>query len=73
MYNSPEFVYTKTHLAILEEKIKKLIREDENLCEQQQLLKSIPGIEEITSVYILMATKGFTAFPNARKLPVIRE
>lgn len=57
----------KKQLGMLDEKIRKLIREDENLCEQQQLLKSIPGIGEITSVYILMATKGFTAFANARK------
>ena len=57
----------KKQLALLDEKIRKLIREDENLHQQQQLLKSIPGIGEITSVYILMATKGFTAFTNGRK------
>ncbi|MGZ5283780.1 MAG: IS110 family RNA-guided transposase [Bacteroidia bacterium] len=57
----------KKQLAQLDEKIRKLIREDENLHQQQQLLKSIPGIGEITSVYILMATKGFTAFNNGRK------
>ena len=59
--------HLKKQLALLDEKIKKLIREDENLYEQQQLLKSIPGIGEVTSVYLLMATKGFTAFENARK------
>ena len=57
----------KKQLALLDEKIRELIREDENLHQQQQLLKSIPGIGEITSVYILMATKGFTAFTNGRK------
>ena len=57
----------KKQLALLDEKIRKLIREDESLHQQQQLLKSIPGIGEITSVYILMATKGFTAFTNGRK------
>ncbi len=57
----------KKQLALLDEKIRKLIREDEKLYEQQQLLKSIPGIGEITSVYLLMATKGFTAFTNGRK------
>jgi len=59
--------HLKKQLALLDEKIKKLIREDENLFEQQQLLKSIPGIGEVTSVYLLMATKGFTTFANARK------
>ena len=59
--------YLKKQLAMLDEKIKKLIREDEVLNKQQQLLKSIPGIGEITSVYLLMVTKGFTAFTNGRK------
>lgn len=59
--------HLKKQLALLDEKIKKLIREDENLFEQQQLLKSIPGIGEVTSVYLLMATKSFTTFSNARK------
>lgn len=59
--------HLKKQLAMLDEKIKKLIREDEVLNKQQQLLKSIPGIGEITSVYLLMVTKGFTAFTNGRK------
>ena len=59
--------YLKKQLAMLDDKIKKLIREDEVLYKQQQLLKSIPGIGEITSVYLLMVTKGFTAFTNGRK------
>ena len=65
--NNQTTKHLKKQLALLDEKIKKLIREDENLFEQQQLLKSIPGIGEVTSVYLLMATKGFTAFANARK------
>ncbi|MBL0073820.1 MAG: transposase [Bacteroidetes bacterium] len=56
---------------MLDEKIRTLIREDENLYGQQQLLKSIPGIGDITSVYILM-TKGFTAFTSGRNLRVIQ-
>ena len=59
--------YLKKQLSMLDDKIKKLIREDELLYKQQQLLKSIPGIGEITSVYILIVTKGFTAFTNGRK------
>lgn len=65
--NTQTLKHLKKQLALLDEKIKKLIREDENLYGQQQLLKSIPGIGDITSVYLLMATKGFTAFANARK------
>ena len=57
----------KKQLAALDDRIKTLIHEDEILYKQQQLLKSIPGIGEITSVYLLMVTKGFTAFTNGRK------
>lgn len=59
--------HLKKQLAMLDDKINRLIREDEILYKQQQLLKSIPGIGEITSVYLLMVTKGFTAFTNGRK------
>ena len=59
--------HLKKQLVLLDDKINRLIREDEILYKQQQLLKSIPGIGEITSVYLLMVTKGFTAFTNGRK------
>ena len=59
--------HLKKQLVMLDDKINRLIREDEILYKQQQLLKSIPGIGEITSVYLLMVTKGFTAFTNGRK------
>ena len=59
--------HLKKQLAMLDDKIKMLILEDETLYKQQQLLKSIPGIGEITSVYLVMVTKGFTAFTNGRK------
>ncbi len=59
--------HLKKQLAMLDKKMNTLIREDETLCEQQKLLKSIPGIGEVTSVYLLMVTKGFTAFTSGRK------
>ena len=65
--NNQTVKHLKKQLVMLDEKIRTLIREDENLYGQQQLLKSIPGIGDITSVYILMATKGFTAFTSERK------
>ena len=65
--NNQTVKHLKKQLVMLDEKIRTLIREDENLYGQQQLLKSIPGIGDITSVYILMATKGFTAFTSGRK------
>ncbi|WP_166427903.1 transposase [Chryseobacterium lacus] len=57
----------KKQLAALDEKIGQLIRSDEDLKHKQELLKSIPGIGEVGSVYFLLVTKGFTHFKNWRK------
>lgn len=57
----------KKQLAALDEKIGQLIRSDEDLKHKQELLKSIPGIGEVGSVYFLLVTKGFTRFKNWRK------
>lgn len=57
----------KKQLSALDEKIGQLIRSDEDLKHKQELLKSIPGIGEIGSIYFLLVTKGFTRFKNWRK------
>src|SRR5690606_13410997 len=57
----------KQQLAALDEKLGQLIRRDEDLKHNQELLKSIPGIGEIGSIYFLLVTKGFTRFKNWRK------
>lgn len=59
--------HLKKQLSLLEDKIKTIIRENDDLYQQQQLLKSIPGIGDVTSVYLLVVTQGFTAFTDGRK------
>ena len=44
-----------------------LLRSNEDLKKKQELLKTIPGIAEVGSPYLLLATKGFTLFKNLRK------
>jgi len=57
----------KKAISKLEQKIKEIIKSNEKLNKQYQLIKSIAGIGEQTSVYLIIATKGFTAFKNWRQ------
>ena len=54
-------------LELVTEEISTLIRSNEELKQQQELLQSIPGVGEIVSVYLLLVTKGFTRFKTWRK------
>lgn len=51
----------------IETRIKEIIQSNEKLKTQSQLIQSIPGIGEQTSLYFIVATKGFSAFENWRK------
>lgn len=57
----------KKSIKAIEDKMKKIIQSDQELQQQTKLLKSIPGIGEQTSLYLIIATKAFKAFPNWRK------
>lgn len=57
----------KKQVSALDDKIAQLVRSNAELKHKQDLLKSIPGIGEIGSVYFLLATKGFTRFRSWRK------
>ena len=50
----------KKQLKQLDDKISALLRSNEDLKKKQELLKTIPGIAEVGSLYLLLATKGFT-------------
>lgn len=65
--NRKTIVNLKKALKTIEDKINKTIQEDEKLKEQKLLLKSIPGVGDVTALYFLLATKGFSAFSNWRK------
>lgn len=57
----------KSSICKIEARIKSIIRSNEELNKQVKLIRSVPGIGEQTSVYLLIATKGFTAFKNWRQ------
>jgi len=57
----------KKSIKMIEDKIKQIIQSNEDLKKQITLIKSVPGIGDQTSLYFIIATKGFTAFQNWRK------
>ena len=54
-------------LRSLEEKINGVVRANPQLHQQMQVIRTIPGVGEQTALYMIIATKGFTAFENWRK------
>lgn len=57
----------KNAIHKIESKIKEIIKSNDKLSKQFQLIRTIPGIGEQTSIYLIIATKGFTAFKNWRQ------
>jgi transposase len=57
----------KNAIRKIESKMKEIIKANAQLDKQVQLIRTIPGIGEQTSVYLIIATKGFTAFKNWRQ------
>ena len=51
----------------IEKRIKEIIKSNQELNKQYTLIKSVPGIGEQTSLYFIIATKGFSAFKNWRQ------
>lgn len=57
----------KKALKEIENRIQKVIENNEKLEMQNKLIQTIPGIGKQTAIYFLIATKGFSAFKNWRK------
>ena len=51
----------------IEKRIKEIIKSNQELNKQYELIKSVPSIGEQTSLYFIIATKGFSAFKNWRQ------
>ena len=58
----------KLSLKKIELKVKEIINANEDLKQKFNLAKSVPGIGDQSALYILIVTKGFTAFSDSRKL-----
>jgi transposase len=52
----------------IEKKIQELVKEDQKISAKVKQVQSIKGIGEVTAVALLIYTKGFTSFQNARQL-----
>jgi transposase len=55
-------------LQAIESQLQTIIDENNDLKAKVDLLKSIPGIGNQTALYLLITTKGFTAFDNWRQM-----
>ncbi len=57
----------KKCLKELDTKMKEIIKNNSELKQQYDLIKSVPGVGNQSALYFIIATKGFTAFDNSRK------
>jgi transposase len=57
----------KSYLKKIEAKVKEIIKSNKDLKQKYDLAQSVIGVGEQTALYILIVTKGFTAFSNSRK------
>ena len=55
-------------LEKLEAKMKEIIKANEQLSNQYELITSVPGVGPQTAMYMIAVTKGFKSFENWRKM-----
>lgn len=65
--NTKSIKFLKATLKEIEKKMKEIINNEPKLKNQFELVKSVPGVGDRTAIYMLITTKGFTTFDNARK------
>ena len=65
--NNKTVKFLKATLKSIEKEMKDIISNQTQLKTQFELIKTVPGIGEKTAIYMLITTRGFTAFDNARK------
>lgn len=65
--NNKTVKFLKATLRVIEKEMKEIISTQIKLKNQFELIKSVPGVGDKTAIYMLIATRGFTAFDNARK------
>ena len=65
--NRKAIAFLKKSLKAIDGKIKSIREQNERLNAQYQLLKSVPGIGDITAIYMIITTRGFERFENWRK------
>ena len=58
----------KKSMAQVEEMLSKIVTEDAEIFANYNLLKSVPGIGHLTSIYIICCTNNFIAKPSGKQL-----
>jgi len=65
--NTKTVKFLKATLKEIEKKMKEIIGNEPGLKNQFELVKSVPGVGDRTAIYMIITTRGFTAFENARQ------
>lgn len=67
-FNAQTLKNLKAMIVKIEQKMEQIVIENESLKKQNELIQSIPGVGPMTSIYLMLVTKGFQSFENARQL-----
>ena len=65
--NAPILAEVNRSIQKCEKELKALIKKDEEIKEQFDLITSVEGVGLLVAVYLIVATKNFQSFKNARK------
>jgi len=65
--NNKTVKFLRVTLKAIEKEMIVIISNQIELKKQFDLIKSVPGVGDKTAIYMLIVTRGFTAFDNARK------
>jgi len=60
--------YLKKLLCEIEQKIQGIVKENKEICKQNELIQSVPGVGPQTAIYLITATKCFSTFNGWRKM-----
>ncbi len=66
--NKKTIAFLKNILKEIEKNIEVIIKENTEIKKQMKLATSVPGIGKQTAIQLIVTTRNFTAFDNARKL-----
>jgi transposase len=66
--NAKTVLLLKKQLKAVEQKMEEIVRQNEKIKKQCELICSIPGVGKQTAHYLVITTKCFEAFDNWRKL-----
>lgn len=66
--NRKTVTFLKKSLKDIEQKLKMIIEQNQQLKKQFDLICSVPGVGQQTATYLIIKTKSFTTFSNWRKL-----